>query len=304
MVREQAIAFPDLDAQKRIAAFLDVETARIDALIEGKRKLIGTLKEARFSAISQAVTVGFDPNRELVATGSQFIPTAPRRWTVAPLKRVARVRGGLTLGRALPSTVPTRLVPYLRVANVQAGWLDLAVVAEIKATESEIARYSLQPGDVLMNEGGDNDKLGRGAVWTGSLAPCLNQNHVFCVRPFKNGLSEWISMATNARYARDFFFLHSKQSTNLASISKTNAEKFPIAIPPENELVDVMHQVGSMLDSMDALISKALASIEKAQEFRSALITEAVTGHVDIDAWRKRGNGDAQLDRIAAEAGK
>ena len=74
-------------------------------------------------------------------------------------------------------------MPYLRVANVQDGYLDLGKIEEIEVAPDEVAHFSLRPGDILMNEGGDNDKLGRGCVWEGAIEPCLHQNHVFAVRP-------------------------------------------------------------------------------------------------------------------------
>src|SRR6185369_301168 len=111
--------------------------------------------------------------------------------------------------------------PYLRVANVQAGHIDLSDVAKIDLPSGEVGRYLLRKGDVLMNEGGDFDKLGRGAIWQGEIEPCVHQNHVFAVRPF--GVSaEWLNAITGAAFARFFFMGRSKQSTNLASISSTN----------------------------------------------------------------------------------
>ena len=278
------VIVPDLDTQKRIADFLDAETARIDALIEKKQQVLTAVADARFSTISRAVSVGLDHGRPLVETGSPYLPKIPDTWQIWRLKHLARVRGGLTLGRTVPDGVSTVSTPYLRVANVQAGWIDLSDVAEIDVTDAEINRFSLRRGDVLMNEGGDNDKLGRGAVWQAPFEPCLNQNHVFCVRPNDLRYSDWISMATNARYARDFFYLHSNQSTNLASISKTNVEKLPIAVPPPEEMRAVLDRLNAILDRFMAITERVTQSIERLREYRAALITAAVTGQIDVAA--------------------
>ena len=85
-------------------------------------------------------------------------------WPSVPLAELADVTAGVTLGRKLPRFGTVEL-PYLRVANVQDGYLDLSEVKTVRVRPNEIARYRLQPGDVLMNEGGDYDKLGRGTVW-------------------------------------------------------------------------------------------------------------------------------------------
>jgi len=278
------VDLPDLATQKRIADVLDTETARIDVLIEKKQQVLTAVADARFSTISRAVSVGLDADRPLVETGSPYLPKIPATWQIWRLKHLARVRGGLTLGRTVPDGVSIVSTPYLRVANVQAGWIDLSDVAEIDVTEAEIKRFSLRRGDVLMNEGGDNDKLGRGAVWQAPFEPCLNQNHVFCVRPNELHYSDWISMATNARYARDFFYLHSNQSTNLASISKTNVEKLPIAVPPPEEMRAVLNALNAKLDRLAAITEKVTQSIDRLREYRAALITAAVTGQIDVAA--------------------
>lgn len=283
-LRTIPVLLPDLATQKQIADFLDAETARIDALIEKKQRVLTAVADARFSTISRAVSVGLNSDRQLIETGSPYLPRIPATWQIWRLKHLAQVRGGLTLGRTVPDGVSTASTPYLRVANVQAGRIDLSDVAEIDATEAEIKRFSLRRGDVLMNEGGDNDKLGRGAVWHAPFEPCLNQNHVFCVRPSDLRYSDWISMATNARYARDFFYLHSNQSTNLASISKTNVEKLPIAVPPPEEMRAVLEQLNARLDRFTAITEKVTTSINRLREYRAALITAAVTGQIDVAA--------------------
>lgn len=273
---------PDPQTQVSISDFLDRETARIDKLIEKKQRLVEALATARLSTISRAVTVGLDNGAELAQTNSPYLPTVRQGWKVWRLKHLAKVNGGLTLGRIPSPGEALRPTPYLRVANVQAGWLDLTDVAEVDATESEIRRYSLRDGDVLMNEGGDNDKLGRGAVWTAPFSPCLNQNHVFAVRPKNRLYSEWISLATNARYARDFFFLHSNQSTNLASISKTNLERFPVAIPPLEAMQTILARVSERLSRLARIAAKTTSSIDRLRELRAAIITAAVTGQIEI----------------------
>lgn len=300
---EFPIPLPSFQTQKGIADFLDRETSRIDQLVEKKKKVVGLLKETRNTVISKAITVGLGTTEELVETGSKYLPFIPSSWRIWRLKQLARVRGGLTLGRKVPERVALQVVPYLRVANVQAGWLDLNDVVKVSATKEEIKRFMLNKDDILMNEGGDNDKLGRGAVWHAPFAPCPNQNHVFCVRPREKKYAEWISMATNARYARDFFYLHSNQSTNLASISKSNLERFPVPIPPDDQLKDILNKLNFKLARISELNKKINLSINHLRELRSALITAAVTGQINVETWGKRGETDRRLDRIEKEMG-
>ncbi|OOY31259.1 restriction endonuclease subunit S [Thioclava sp. F36-6] len=297
------LLYPDLSTQRQIADFLDRETARIDLLIEKKQRLVALVGEQRSAAISSAVTVGLADGADLVPTNSQYLPHVPATWRVWRLKHLAEIRGGLTLGRTIPDDVETTLTPYMRVANVQAGWLDLGDVAEIPVTKLEKQRYRLQGGDVLMNEGGDNDKLGRGAVWKSEIETCVHQNHVFAVRPHDIRYSDWISLATNARYARDFFFLHSNQSTNLASISKTNLARFPVAVPPFDEMRTTLNALRLRAGKLDRITEKTSVSIDRLKEYRSALITAAVTGQIDVATYARSGTPDSHLDTIQEEMG-
>src|SRR5437879_1512076 len=100
-------------------------------------------------------------------------PNLPEGWAWTTLTAIADLKGGITKGRRLPAAVKTRRVPYLRVANVQRGYLNLSEVKDIEASEEEIAELRLEAGDILFNEGGDRDKLGRGWVWGGQIADCI-----------------------------------------------------------------------------------------------------------------------------------
>jgi type I restriction enzyme S subunit len=302
-ILDYRLLITDVQIQHDIADFLDRETARVDQLIEKKRRMVTLIGEQRGAAISVAVTRGFESHEPLQRTSSPYLPFVPVGWSIKRLKQLAVVRGGITLGRVLSPAVPTVETPYLRVANVQAGRLDLGTVATLDATEAEIRHYSLRAGDVLMNEGGDNDKLGRGAVWDGSIDSCLHQNHVFAVRPHDPDLAQWISLASNSRYGRDFFYLNSKQSTNLASIAKSKLEQFPIAVPQPCERFRIMGLLEERLHRCDSLTVSIGKTIERLHELRAALITAAVTGQIDVATWGKRGETDRRLEAIEHDLG-
>ncbi len=160
--------------------------------------------------------------------------------------------------------------------------MDLSDIALITVGVDEVERYSLQRGDVLMNEGGDFDKLGRGYVWDGSITPCLHQNHVFAVRPHLGVDPYWISIITLTSYAKHYFILKSKQSTNLASISGTNLKELSVLMPPEDECNAILNYIKVTTARIDALISRIREGIEKLKEYSSALISAAVTGKIDV----------------------
>ena len=228
--------------------------------------------------ITRAVTRGLDPCAPCRDSGIPWLGEIPAHWAVTRLKFVAEVRGGLTLGKNYGAATLVEY-PYLRVANVQDGHLDLSDVATVMVPENEAESCLLKAGDVLMNEGGDADKLGRGCIWTGEIAPCLHQNHVFAVRP-RLIRSEWLNAWTSTEVAKAFFESRAKQSTNLASISATNIKELPI--PPVDEQRAIVTHIATATAKLDALRSATERTIALLQERRTALIAAAVTGRLHI----------------------
>lgn len=174
----------------------------------------------------------------------------PEGWKRVPLHKIADVRTGLAKGRQGLKDVLE--LPYLRVANVQDGHIDLREVKTIQVGRADIDRYALLAGDVLMTEGGDFDKLGRGAVWCGEIAPCLHQNHVFAVRPNADYLdSSFLSALSGSEYGRNYFLSCAKRSTNLASINSSQLKTFPVLLPR----LDEQKRISEVLAIWDAAIA-------------------------------------------------
>ena len=278
-------AIPPACEQAQIARFLDHETARIDALIEEQQRLIVLLKEKRQAVISHAVTKGLDPTVPMKNSGVEWLREVPAHWVVGPLRWYASIQGGIAKGKDYEGR-ETVSIPYLRVANVQNGFVDLSEVKEISVLESEVWRYSLRSGDVLMNEGGDNDKLGRGTVWQGQIEPCLHQNHVFAIRPNESLSAEWLTAFTQCDQARSYFFLNSKQSTNLASISASNVMSLALPIPPAAEQKEILSVLNEGRVVHEELVNLATSTVEFLKERRSGLISAAVTGKIDVRSWQ------------------
>lgn len=272
--------WPPPGEQAAIVAFLDRETAKIDALIAEQQRLVELLKEKRQASISHAVTKGLNPDVPMKESGIEWLPKIPAHWAVLPLKLVADVKTGVAKGKDHGERATVR-VPYLRVANVQNGYLDLSEVATIDIPVEDLARQALRPGDVLMNEGGDFDKLGRGCVWDGQIDPCITQNHVFAVRPH-NVSPAWLSAITDSDYAQFYFMTRSKQSTNLASISSTNLMDLPVVLPPDVEQKAILGYIAHDSKRSGELLSVTEAALELLKERRQALISSAVTGQIDL----------------------
>ncbi|MDZ8069730.1 MAG: restriction endonuclease subunit S [Nostoc sp. DedQUE08] len=279
-LRDFELWLPPYFEQCMIANYLDSEIAKIDTLISARERLLDLLTEKRRALITHAVTRGLNPDVSLQNSSFEFFKYIPEHWEVINLKFLGDVRTGVTKGRNFGNR-ETVLVPYFRVANVQDGYLDLSDIAQIEVLPEEISSFKLEKGDVLMNEGGDADKLGRGAVWDGSIDPCLHQNHVFAVR-CHNIEPDWLTTVIGSHYAKAYFESRSKQSTNLASISTTNIKELPIVVPPPEERKAIIEYLKEATSKLERLCSVATSTIELLHERRTALITAAVTGQIKM----------------------
>lgn len=279
------LALPPLPEQQVIASFLDRECGKIDALIAEQERLIALLAEKRQAVISHTVTKGLNPNAPMKDSGIPWIGMVPEKWEVHPLKNVASVQTGIAKGKEVIEQKSVQM-PYLRVANVQDGYLDLSEVSKINIDRDQVERYLLQQGDVLMNEGGDFDKLGRGAIWHGEISPCIHQNHVFSVRP-KSIMSEWLSSVIGSDYAKFYFMTRSKQSTNLASISSTNLMMLPVIVPSIDDQKNIVNFLENKKSQFENLMNSANSIITLLKERRAALVSAAVTGKIDVRAQSK-----------------
>ena len=194
------------------------------------------------------------------------LPSLPATWSWASLDMLGDIASGVAKGTKRDETTPVREVPYLRVANVQRGFLDLSEVKTILATERDITALKLRDGDVLFNEGGDRDKLGRGWVWREEVPECIHQNHVFRMRPFAAEInSEFVSHHGNT-FGKQWFQSAGKQTTNLASINMGMLRAFPVPVPPVEEQQVIVAQLVSQLERL----TQQEASVEKALQQSTA----------------------------------
>ena len=206
----------------------------------------------------------------------------PEGWKRVPLETVADVRSGVAKGKSGLKDPIT--VPYLRVANVQDGHINLNEVKSLEIERHQLERYSLMPGDVLMNEGGDFDKLGRGDVWLGQVSPCLHQNHVFAVRPNQSKMDSFFLAALAAsNYGKAYFLSCAKRSTNLASINSTQIKEFPVILPPLPE----QKKIAKILSTWDKAITTTEQLLANSQQQKKALMQQLLTGNKRLKGFSK-----------------
>lgn len=285
-IKRLPIPLPPLEEQRRIADFLDAETALVDALVQSRVRQLELVSERAEAYLSERLFPGI-LSSPLGKYPWPWLPKIPDNRPLVRLGYVCRIQGGVTVdsSRKLDGDVVTR--PYLRVANVQADRIDLSSVTEITVPREVAARSTLRPGDVLMTEGGDIDKLGRGTVWRGELPDALHQNHVFALRPDPERLNgDYLAFLTRSLHGRCYFESTGVRSTNLASTSSSKVLSFPIPLPPLEQQRQAVADIRSALDLADQAKSALQRQLSLLAERRRSLITAAVTGQIDVTTAR------------------
>jgi type I restriction enzyme S subunit len=204
----------------------------------------------------------------------------PEGWVWASLDMLGEIASGVAKGSKRDPDVAVREVPYLRVANVQRGFLDLSEVKTILATERDIADLTLQAGDILFNEGGDRDKLGRGWVWRDEVANCIHQNHVFRMRPYlQEVLPELISHHGNT-FGKTWFQNAGKQTTNLASINMGMLRMFPVPLGPADEQRESLNQLEQQIELIDRQAEAVELGLKQSTAQRQNILRAAFAGEL------------------------
>lgn len=270
------IPLPPLPEQSAIAHVLrTVQQAK-----ETTEQVIAATRELKRSLMHHLFTYGPVPldQAEQVPLKETEFGDVPEHWKVLRLEDCAFVQTGAAKGRRLGDS-HTVAVPYLRVANVQDGYLDLSEIKHIQIRESEIERYRLQEGDVLLTEGGDFDKLGRGFIWQGQVSNCIHQNHIFAVRPDRSRLMpEYLAYLVQSNYGKAYFLRVAHRTTHLACINSTKLKAFPALLPDLGE----QERIVSILESVDQKIEAKENHKAVLEGLFKTLLHHLMTGKVRV----------------------
>lgn len=259
-------AFPCQAEQVAITKILD----KADTAITGLLKTIELAESIDHSLLHELLECGLN-----VAKGTK----RPLNWEIKRVDEVADVGSGVTLGKDVSGFKSVEL-PYLRVANVQDGHLDLSTIKTVRVRLDEVERFRLEMGDVLMTEGGDLDKLGRGTLWEGQIPDCLHQNHIFRVRADRSQLDpRYFSYVVESDIAKRYFNRVAKRTTNLASTNKTQVRAFKFPVPPLEEQEQIAGIVKASKAKIEALKQKEAAL----SELKKSLMHDLLTGKVRVD---------------------
>lgn len=277
------IPIPPYIEQQRISKYLDKRCAYIDSILEKTRTSIEEYKKLKQAIITKAVTKGVRGERPMKESGIEWIGEIPEEWRITQLRHCASVKAGITLGKVYDKNIELHELPYLRVANVQDGYVDLGDLAYLPISSEEIEKYKLHAGDVLMTEGGDRDKLGRGCVWDGRIDPCLHQNHIFAVHAHETFLNPYfLEYLTASKAGRCYFDVTAIKTTNLACTSSSKVLSFLIPLPSLNEQEEIVTYLKDKCSAIDSLIVKKQKCLAELERYKKSMIYEYVTGKKEV----------------------
>jgi type I restriction enzyme S subunit len=295
---DEKAAFPPAAEQQNIAAFLDHETARIDALIEEQRRLIELLKEKRQAVISRAVTKGLDPNVPMKDPGVEWLKEVPGHWQVTPLKRSINL---LTSGsRGWAKHYSDDGAAFIRIGNlarekISLDLSDLQYVSVPRGAEGE--RTRVLPGDVLFSI---TAYLGSVAVVPEGLGAAYVSQHVALVRlDSARILPEWVAYVALSNAGKAYLAAQGYGGTKI-QLALEDVAGLVLPVPPLREQEDIVLDLSRRIRQLDELIKQAEEGIRILDERRSALISAAVTGKIDVRGWSAdAGHEESELPMVA-----
>jgi type I restriction enzyme S subunit len=272
---------PDKSEKQNIANFLDHETAKIDSLIEQQQKLIQLLKEKRQAVISQAVTKGLNPNAPMKDSGVEWLGEVPEHWEVTKFGYISSVvRGGSPRPAGDPELFNGDYSPWVTVAEITKD-------NEVYLTETET---------FLTKKGSDQCRIFKtGTLLISNSGATLGVPKILSIDANANdGVVGFENLSLNHEFA--YFYLSTltenlreriKQGSGQPNLNTDIVKAIAVPVPPENEVVSILGAIDSMRKSYGELIAKAEMGNQLLQERRTALISAAVTGKIDVRNWQE-----------------
>jgi type I restriction enzyme S subunit len=282
-VRNFATAFPPLPEQHQVAAFLDREAAKIDALVEEQKRLIELLKEKRQAVISQAVTKGLDQNVQMKSTG-QVVGVIPVGWAAKRLKYLVRHADGIQMGpfggMLLQLESEDTGFKVYGQENTISGDFTLGTRWVTEERFNVMRSYQIEVGDLLLTRKGS---LGNARLIANIQQPGVIDSDTIRVRVQPNLMQpELLALLLHeADYISDQIAL-AKRGAILPGLNSETIANIEIALPPHDQQVALLQFLREQRGQFDQLVADAQLSIHLLQERRSALISAAVTGKIDV----------------------
>lgn len=276
------VPIPPNSEQESISHFLDRETAKIDALVAEQEQLITLLEEKRQAVISHAVTKGLDPSVPIKDSGVEWLGEVPAHWEVIPLKRlvVESVAGpyGASLTKDMYSSEGFRVYGQQQVIADDFSIGDYFISEE---KYEEMRRYTVYPDDVLVSVMGT---IGKVAVVTSDTAPGIINPRLVRYRCGSRVQPRFLQRVLMSQKHQEHLLFEAK-GTTMDGLNMQTLGRVPVPIPPLIEQAEILDSVVRKIGELDPLLAEAEAAVSLLKERRSALISAAVTGQIDVRDW-------------------
>jgi len=284
-VRDFTAALPSIEEQNQATSFLTHETAKIDALIAEQQRLIELLQEKRQAVISHAVTKGLNPHAPMKDSGVEWLGEVPEHWGLITLGRLCISKCDGPFGSGLKSEhYVEEGVLVVRLQNIKSHGYDDIVSAYIDSDyyKTSLGDHDVIPGDLLIAGLGDeNNLVGRACVAPSHLGPAMVKADCFRFRLNRERISPaFASFSLNASSRFHGGILSSGSTRSRIPLSMMASRE--VALPPIEEQLKIEMHIQNQLGRINALQSESVSAVQLLQERRSALISAAVTGQIDV----------------------
>ena len=278
-----ACSLPTSSEQGQIAAFLDHETARIDALVEEQQRLIALLKEKRQAVISHAVTKGLDPDVPMKDSVVEWMGEVPTHWEIKPLRHLGECQNGINIGaEAFGSGHP--FVSYGDVYKNEV--LPASPSGLVQSSREDRKRYSIEKGDVFFTRTSETvEEIGFSSTCFHDSPEAVFAGFLIRFRPRDGVLTPGFSKYYFGSQRLREFFIKEMEIVTRASLGQGLLKKMAVPVPSVEEQVEIAGYLDELTAKLDSLLDEASSTIELLSERRSALISAAVTGKIDVRGW-------------------
>lgn len=290
-VKNLFLVVPPLNEQTKIAQYLDHQTSIIDQLILQKEKLIELLKEKRQAVINEAVTKGLNPNAKMKDSGIEWLGEVPNEWIVIKLKHVV----GYIKGFAFKTEVfREEGVPIVKASDIKNLTIKSGKDYISKQDSRNYDKVRLFEGDIIISTVGSTPDVINSAVGQIAKVPiefqgsCLNQNTVKFYPSTVLLLNDFLFYLLNTNRYRKYLDLYAHGTANQASLKIEDMLDFTAVLPSISEQEQIIVYLEKKIHQVQNLLEINLNCIEKLKEFRQSVISEAVTGKIDVRDWQPK----------------
>ncbi|GAK60818.1 restriction endonuclease S subunit [Candidatus Vecturithrix granuli] len=270
------IPLPSLLEQRAIAAYLDHKTRLIDTYIAKKQQQVERLQAYRAALINQAVTKGLNPDAPMKASGIEWLGDIPAHWEVKKLKHL----GTIVLGKMLTPEDKGGYYKklYLRAKNILWEKVDVSDVKEMWFSEQELKKYRLHLHDILISEGGE---VGRTGIWRNEIEECYIQNSVHKVT-INRGYNPFYFLYLFLVYGKVGHFDAIVERVSIGHLTREKLTEVFCLVPPPSEQHSIVAYLDEQTAKIDTLAAATQRQLERLQAYRTALISDVVTGKLDV----------------------